>query len=328
MNDNFQQPLWKQKFQQNFTQMKHLADFLELGPSQRQQLLDAPKFPLNLPVRLAEKIAKGDLTDPILKQFIPTVKEQETVPGYMRDPVGDCQAVKGPKLLQKYEGRVLLLCTSACAMHCRYCFRQNFDYSTEDKTFEEELALIAQDLTIHEVILSGGDPLSLPNRVLGTLFRKIDAMTHIKRIRIHTRFIIGIPERIDDELLELMKKSTKQWWFVIHANHPRELDLDVFIALKSLQKLGVIVLCQAVLLRGVNDSAEVLQQLCELLVDNGVLPYYLHQLDPVQGSAHFEVPEDEGKRLIAEISNKLPGYAVPKYVREIAGYPSKTPIYE
>lgn len=326
MLTQFQPALWQQVFRKNFTRIDLLADFLELSAAQRQQLLASPSFSLNLPVRLAQKIGKGDLNDPILKQFLPTIQEKEIAPGYTQDPVGDCRAQEGPKLLRKYQGRVLLVCTSACAMHCRYCFRQNFDYKSEDKTFENEIKMIEQDTSIREVILSGGDPLSLPDWVLSSLLQKIGAIPHVTRIRFHTRFPLGIPERIDDDFVEMIRLVRKQVWFVIHANHPRELDKDVFARLNALQQCGVVVLNQSVLLRGVNDTADILQQLCELLVDNGILPYYLHQLDRVQGAAHFEVPEDEGKRLLAEIATRLPGYAVPKYVREVAGEPGKTPI--
>jgi EF-P beta-lysylation protein EpmB len=315
---------WRQILRANFTNWEKLADFLHL--SDREQIITQKHFPLNLPLRLAEKIEKGNFNDPILRQFLPTIQEKTLSNGFLVDPVGDQPSRCGPKLLHKYQGRVLLVTTSACAMHCRYCFRQNFDYDVVDKTFALELEQIAQDNTIFEVILSGGDPLSLSNRALSTLFEKIESIPHIRRIRFHTRFPIGIPERIDEEFLALIEKARTQIWFVIHCNHPREIDDDIIASLTKLRKLGVNVLNQAVLLKGVNDDVDTLAELCLKLVDHGIIPYYLHQLDRVQGAAHFEVPEMEGIRLIESLQKRLPGYAVPKYVREIAGQPSKTPI--
>lgn len=244
----------------------------------------------------------------------------------MTDPVGDQSFRCGPKLLHKYQGRVLLVTTGACAMNCRFCFRQNFDYDVVDKSFEVELDQIAKDPTIFEVILSGGDPLSLPNRNLASLLKKIASIPHVRRIRFHTRFPIGIPERIDDEFLKMMESSPLQIWFILHCNHPREMDEDVIAAMTQLRKRGVNVLNQGVLLKGVNDDIETLAGLYLTLVDHGIFPYYLHQLDRVQGTAHFEVEEREGVRLMEELQKRLPGYAVPKYVREIAGQPSKTLI--
>jgi EF-P beta-lysylation protein EpmB len=319
-------PLWKQLLLHNFVDIKKLADYLELNETQRATLLMGSRFSLNLPLRLARKITKGDLTDPILRQFLPTLTETIQQPSFIPDPVGDSACRKGQKLLQKYQGRVLLVCTSACAMHCRYCFRQNFEYSTKDKSFDEELKLIAEDPSINEVILSGGDPLSLSNQMLQSLLERLALIPHIRKIRFHTRFPIGIPERIDEGFLEILKAIPLQFWFVIHSNHPRELDSDVLAALKSIQKLGIPVLNQFVLLRGVNDDIHVLYDLCHLLVNHGVMPYYLHQLDRVKGAAHFEVSVNEGKELIQALEKRLPGYAVPKYVAEIPGMPAKTPL--
>lgn len=323
---NFTPCSWKLILRQNFTQLNVLADFLELSFEQRAELMNRKSFPLNLPFRLAQKIQKRTLDDPILKQFIPLLNETEEQKGFVLDPVGDTLSRVEKKLLHKYEGRVLLVCTSACAMHCRYCFRQNFDYDVSNKSFSNEIQLIAEDSSIHEVILSGGDPLSLPDQLLGELLDEIDQIPHIKRIRFHTRFPIGIPERISPAFLALLKNLTKQIWFVIHVNHPKELDKDIFEHLGKLRKIGCLVLNQSVLLKGINDQAETLKELCEMLVDQGIIPYYLHQLDRVQGAAHFEVEEQKGRALIQEISKSLPGYAIPKYVREISGEPYKTPL--
>jgi EF-P beta-lysylation protein EpmB len=320
-------PLWRKILRRNFTDWQKLANYLELTEEQKKHILQHPRFVLSIPERLAAKIRKGNLEDPILRQFLPTTEENNhLLPFFVKDPVGDQNSRCSSKLLHKYQGRVLLICTSACAMHCRYCFRQNFDYDTEGNNFDNELAIIANDPSIHEVILSGGDPLSLSDRVLKALFDKLSQIPHIRRLRFHTRFPIGIPERINNSFLEMLTHVPFQIWFVVHANHPREFDEDILASFKSLRKLGVIILNQSVLLKGVNDDPLVLQELYELLVNNGMIPYYLHQLDRVQGAAHFEVSEDIGMRLIDELSSKLPGYAVPKYVREIAGTSSKTPI--
>ncbi len=318
-------PSWRTILRKNFTRIDALADFLELNEKQRNQLIVRSDFPVHVPFRLAKKMAKGSLEDPLVKQFLPTQQELDVHSQFVLDPVCDVRFQEEGKLLRKYEGRVLLVCTSACAMHCRYCFRQHFAYESS-KTFEVELKQIEQDLSIHEVILSGGDPLSLSDETLGQLLGRLAKFPHIRRIRFHTRFPIGIPERIDEEFLSLIASLPQQVYFIIHCNHPRELDQDIFDRLKALQRLGCLVLNQAVLLKGVNDDVHTLKQLAELLVNNGIIFYYLHQLDRVQGSAHFEVEEEKGRFLITEIAKQLPGYAVPKYVREIAGEPNKTPL--
>jgi EF-P beta-lysylation protein EpmB len=315
---------WKKILRTNFTQVEKLLSYLELDEETKGKVLNKPSFSLNLPIRLAEKIQKNNLNDPILKQFLPTLDETIITSGFVTDPVGDSNCRSAPKMLHKYEGRVLLVTTSACAMHCRYCFRQNFDYETSSGfLFVDELKLIEKDESIHEVILSGGDPLSLSNEVLQNLIQQLEKMPHVRRLRFHTRFPVGIPERIDYDLLKLFDNCHMQIWFVLHINHPNELDVEIFAKLKQVQKTGAIVLNQSVLLNGINDDIDTLVKLSEMLVDRGILPYYLHQLDKVQGACHFEVSEEKGRQLIKEISKKLPGYGVPKYVREIEGKPNK-----
>lgn len=287
--------------------------------------LDTPiptNFPLNIPRRLAEKIDPSDPHDPILLQFLPTHTENQTTPGFANDAVGDKEAQKTPRLLHKYAGRVLLTTTSACAMHCRFCFRRHFPYE-KNPDFTAEIAYIASNPTIHEVILSGGDPLSLSDDTLNKLLTALDAIPHLKLIRFHSRFPIGIPERITPALIDLMH-GKHQRIFVLHCNHPRELDNDILTALK---KLGIPLLNQSVLLKGVNDSYDTLHELFLTLASNGIQPYYLHQLDRVTGTAHFEVSEEKGLALIEQLQNSLPGYAVPKYVREIAGAKCKTVLH-
>lgn len=319
-------PLWRTQLRQNFTKIADLAAFLELTPSQYDTVDASSAFSLNLPRRLANKIAKGSTEDPLFLQFVPLKKEQILDPDFTLDPVQDATFQLEDKLLQKYEARALIIATSACAMHCRFCFRKNFDYQTQDKTFAQELDHIRNDPSLEEIILSGGDPLSLTDEVLGNLLDNLSNIAHVRRIRFHSRFIMGIPERVDISFLRLLRSCPKQIWFINHANHINEFDDDIWQALKNIQQLGIPVLNQTVLLQGVNDSSDALKELCLGLIDHGVTPYYLHQLDEVQGSGHFKVSQKRGHELIASLINTLPGYAVPKYVQEIPNRPSKTPL--
>jgi EF-P beta-lysylation protein EpmB len=318
--------VWRQIQRENIQSLKELSAFLQWDKDLESQAIPKAPFVLNLPIRLARKIGKNTLEDPILKQFLPLKKEEEVVKGFSLDPVGDLSSQKESKLLHKYSGRALLIVSGACAMHCRYCFRKNFPYESSRKDFSHELQIIAQDPSIKEIILSGGDPLSLSTSELEKLLLFLEKIPHIKRIRFHTRFPIGIPERIDDEFLRLLSSVKKQIFFVIHTNHEKELDLDVLASLKKIQMLGIPVLSQSVLLQGINDSVSALKSLFETLADHGILPYYLHQLDKVSGSKHFEVPEEKGKDLMKELSSILSGYSLPKYAKEEAGKPSKTII--
>jgi EF-P beta-lysylation protein EpmB len=320
-------PLWRQIQRENFTDWKKLVNFLQLDTKTAEAaLLTHCSFPLNLPLRLAKKIRLNCWNDPILIQFLPLKQEEEESPLFVLDPVEDKAFRKTPKLLHKYHSRALLLSTSACAMHCRYCFRRHFDYETSDKQFEKELEEIRLDSSLSEILLSGGDPLSLSNRQLEEILKELDKIPHLKRIRFHTRFPLGIPERVDADFLKLLKSCKKQIIFVIHCNHAQEFDKEIIESLRCIQLLGIPILSQSVLLKGVNDHADVLEELFLLLIDNGILPYYLHQLDRVQGSQHFEVPETIGKELIKELQKRLPGYAVPKYVKEEAHLPHKTVV--
>ena len=276
-----------------------------------------------IPPRLRKKIAPGN---PIEKQFVPSDQEKLPMAGFSCNPVGDDEAKLTPRLLKKYHGRCLLLTTSACAMHCRYCFRQHFDYDRGSSDFSEELQAIRNDPTLREIILSGGDPLSLSNNRLSKLIGALDSIDHLKLLRFHTRYPIGIPERIDDDFLNLLANTRLQVWFVIHANCALELDVDVAAALKKIARLGIPLLNQSVLLKGVNDNKTALRSLSERLIEIGIRPYYLHQLDRVAGGAHFEVDPARGLELMEGLRRSLPGYAVPSYVREEAGKPNKSTI--
>jgi len=232
-------------------------------------------------------------------------------------------------VLQKYPHRVLLVVTGACAIHCRYCFRRHFPYAEAPKSlaaWDPALRQIADDDTIHEVILSGGDPLMVRDEVLAELVERIAAIPHVRRLRVHTRLPIVIPSRVDAGLLDWLTDTRLTPWVVVHANHPREIDTEVAEALARLVDAGLPVLNQAVLLRGVNDDAETLTELSERLLACRAMPYYLHQLDRVAGAAHFEVPLPRGRELIEQLRTRLPGFGVPRYVQEIAGELSKSPL--
>lgn len=318
-------PLWRRVQKENFTNVAELADFLELSEENRKRLLLAPKFVLNLPKRLASKIGKNDPTDPIFRQFVPLLDEQIKQPGFTPDPVCDLSFRKEKKLLHKYSGRALLLPTSACAMHCRYCFRQNFPYES-NSDLSQELAYLTTHTDIREVILSGGDPLSLSDAALAQYLNALGAISHIRRIRFHTRFPIGIPERIDASFLALLRSSQKQIYFIIHCNHARELDADVVQALRKIALLGIPLLNQSVLLKGVNDDEETLLNLSEALVDAGVMPYYLNLLDPVEGAGHFKISAARARELLQYVQERMSGYGVPQLAKEEPGARSKTRV--
>ncbi len=316
-------PKWRLIQRENFTHLKPLADFLQLSIQQRRYLKLPAYFSLNLPLRLAKKIEKKNLNDPLLRQFVPFSLEDQETPGFEVDPIQETLFRQETRLLKKYKGRALLLTTSACAMHCRYCFRKSFEYGAVSD-LSNEIKHIQQDPSLHEVILSGGDPFSLSNASLEALLRQLDSFDHLTKIRFHTRFPIGIPERLDHEFIDLISSLRCQIYVVIHCNHPKELDSDVILALQKLRKTGAILLNQAVLLKGVNDNFETQLELHQHLIDSGILPYYLHQLDRAKGTSHFEVSQEKGRQIITYLRSRLPGYAVPSYVQEIAGEPNKT----
>lgn len=249
------------------------------------------------------------------------------IDGGLMDPVGDLAAQRLPGLLQKYHGRVLLVTTGACAVHCRYCFRRHYPYDTAPKTlaaWQPALDEIAADESISEVILSGGDPLTLKDSLLAALAERLAEIPHLRRLRVHTRLPLMIPERVNEELLAWLRGTRLSPVMVIHANHANELSGDAADAVQRLVAAGIPTLNQTVLLRGINDEVETLAALSERLLDLGAMPYYLHQLDRVAGALHFEVPQERGRELVAALRARLPGYAVPRYVQERPGETSKT----
>jgi len=287
-------------------------------------------FPLRVPRGFVARMRRGDPRDPLLRQVLPLEAECLAVEGFVTDPVGDLGAMAVPGVLHKYEGRVLLTATGACAVHCRYCFRRHFPYPDANPAADRwnaALAYIANDESITEVILSGGDPLTLSDRRLADFAKRLETIPSIRRLRLHTRLPIVLPERVNDGLLEWLGDSRLKTVVVVHANHANEIDASVRAALARLKTRGVELFNQSVLLRGVNDNADALAALSEVLFASGVNPYYLHLLDKVQGAAHFEVPEDAACSIMAALSKRLPGYLVPRLVREIPGQPGKVPVF-
>jgi EF-P beta-lysylation protein EpmB len=271
----------------------------------------------------------GDRSDPLLRQVLPLDDEEHLVPGFVLDAVGDAAAGTATGVLQKYRGRALLIATGACAVHCRYCFRRHFPYAEQGAArdgWADAIATIAGDDSIDEVILSGGDPFSLATSKLTELTSALACIPHLKRLRIHTRLPVVLPERVDAGLLAWMTALPWPVTIVIHANHANEIDGAVDAAMGRMRGTGALLLNQSVLLRGVNDSVGALAALSERLHAIGVLPYYLHQLDRVQGAAHFEVDDATALHLHAELSSRLAGYLVPRLVREVAGDPGKRPV--
>jgi EF-P beta-lysylation protein EpmB len=296
---------------------------------ERPAVRAARLFPLFAPRSYIARIERGNPLDPLLRQVLPLEAEEHSPAGFSDDPVGDLAAAKAPGLLHKYHGRVLMVATGACAVHCRYCFRRSFPYDQSPpsaETWSESIRLIAADNSIREVILSGGDPLTIVDPLLAELAERLTAIPHVTRLRIHTRLPIMIPERINDDLLDWLCGARLTPIVVIHANHPAELQGTAADAVSRLVDAGIPVLNQSVLLRGVNDDSETLAALSERLVDLRAMPYYLHQLDRVTGAAHFEVPIARGLELMDGLRARLPGYAVPRYVQEQAGWPHKIPL--
>lgn len=313
-----------------FTRPAELLDFLQLPPDLPALGPDClRKFPLRVPRGFAGRMAKNDPLDPLFLQVWNQPQEALETPGFSTDAVGDLAKQRPGGILHKYQGRALVVATGACAVHCRYCFRRHFPYGellAARDHWRETLHEIAADRSLSEVILSGGDPLSLPDEKLAEFAQGLEFMPHVKRLRIHTRQPIVLPERVDEALLAWLKRGRIKKIMVLHVNHANELDTTVAAALKPITALGIPLLNQSVLLRGVNDSVATLENLSTRLFECGVLPYYLHMLDRVQGAAHFEVPLDHARGLMRGLSARLPGYLVPKLVREDAGAASKTTL--
>ena len=318
---------WQSVMAESVRSPAELCRLLGLDPALAAEARAAADgHPLLVPRPYLARIRPSDPTDPLLLQVLPRAAELTAAPGYDPDPLREAEVQCGPGLLRKYEGRILMVTTRACAVHCRFCFRRHFSCDNVPSTatgWGSALHEIAADRTIHEVILSGGDPLTLPDADLARLVHQLAEIPHVRRLRIHTRLPVLIPQRVNDELIDLARGGGLPAIMVVHVNHPAEIDCHVAGALHRLVDAGIPVLSQSVLLRGINDRSGVLVELYQRLIDLRVIPYYLHQLDPVLGAAHFEAPIATGMRLMAELRARLPGYAVPRYVRETPGGTSK-----
>ncbi len=321
---------WQELLRDAITDPAELIAVLDLDPALVEPARRVTaRFGLKVPRGFVARMRRGDPTDPLLRQVLPLGAEAEEAAGFTSDPVGDLAALAGPGVLHKYAGRALLVTTGACGVHCRYCFRREFPYAEQaagGARHAAALEAIRADPSLREVILSGGDPLSLSNSRLAALSAGLADIPHVERLRIHTRQPVVLPERVDAGLLDWLGGLGLTAVMVLHANHAAEIDGAVEAALRAVAGRGVMLLNQSVLLRGVNDSAAALTALSERLAQVGVVPYYLHLLDRVRGTAHFEVPETEARALVETLRQRLPGYLVPRLVREEPGSGSKTPV--
>ncbi|MDO5506014.1 MAG: EF-P beta-lysylation protein EpmB [Pseudoxanthomonas suwonensis] len=321
---------WKRLWRDAVTDPAELLALLQLPVAGTSLASDGlRRFPLRVPRGFVSRMRAGDRNDPLLRQVLPLDDEDRSVPGFSLDAVGDGAARAGTGLIRKYQGRALLVATGSCAINCRYCFRRHFPYAEETAArdgWAGAVAAIAADPAIHEVILSGGDPLSLATHKLQALTDTLRSIPHLRRLRIHSRLPVVLPERVDGELLGWLHDLPWPVTFVIHANHANEFDASVDGAIAALRAAGCTMLNQAVLLRGVNDSVAALAALSERGFAAGVLPYYLHQLDRVAGTAHFEVDDARARKLHRALAERLSGYLVPRLVREIPGDPGKRPL--
>ncbi|MCC7085240.1 MAG: EF-P beta-lysylation protein EpmB [Pirellulales bacterium] len=321
---------WRQEIKEAIRNPAVLCRLLELPPEFADQAADAAiSFPLFVPRPFAARMRRGDPTDPLLRQVLPVTSENIALNGFTDDPVDDRSAELRVGLIHKYQGRVLMVTTGACAVHCRYCFRRHFPYGEAPKSlaaWEPAFQAIRSDSSIDEVILSGGDPLALVDPFLSQLAQRLAEIPHLRRLRVHSRLPIVIPQRVTDELLAWLRGTRLTPIVVVHVNHPAEIDAATAFALGRFVDAGIPVLNQTVLLRGINDNASILAELCERLVNLRIIPYYLHQLDRVAGAAHFEVPIERGQKIVAKLLSRLPGYAVPRYVQEVAGEGHKMPL--
>lgn len=324
---------WQDELADGVRSVGELLDLLGLRPEQigwtEESAAAADFFALRVPRAFVRRMRPGDPADPLLRQVLPAAAEMQATPGWGHDPLAEAAASPVPGLLHKYSGRVLLVVTGACAVHCRYCFRRHFPYTehrTLDPDFDGALDYVAADPSIREVILSGGDPLSLPDAKLARLARRLEGIPHVQRLRVHTRLPVVLPSRVDETLVSWLTGTRLRPVLVLHVNHGREIDSQFVVWTRRLHRAGIPLLNQAVLLRGVNDSVETQRDLSERLFSAHVMPYYLHIPDRVEGAAHFAVEEETAKGLIWSLSQTLPGYLVPRLVREDPGAAAKTPI--
>jgi EF-P beta-lysylation protein EpmB len=326
-------PAWQRELAAGVASVGELLALLGLPAAAAGEAAEAARaareFALRVPGGFVARMRPGDPRDPLLLQVLAAAAEVEPAAGWGHDPLAEAAAQPVPGVLHKYRGRALLVVTGACAVHCRYCFRRHFPYGERGLTRSAEaraLAWLAGEPTVTEAILSGGDPLTLPDSRLAALAARLAEVPHLVRLRVHTRLPIVLPARVDDALLAWLTGTRMAPVVVVHANHAREIDAAVAAALGRLRAAGVPVLNQSVLLAGVNDSPQALADLSEALFAAGALPYYLHLLDPVAGAAHFDLPQERAVALHAELAARLPGYLVPRLVREVPGALGKVAV--
>ncbi len=319
-----------------FVEQNHWQKLLKQGFRDTHQLLDAlnlshldeihTQFPLRVPLGFVARMQQGDANDPLLLQVLPQARENTFSLGYQQDPVGDKSKSPMPGLIHKYHGRVLITVTGSCAINCRYCFRRHFPYSDHRPDWDKIIDYIKGDPSIKEIIFSGGDPLIAPDYYFEKIIKQLESIPHLTTLRIHSRLPIVLPERLCDDFFAWFAKPKLKPVLVIHCNHPNEINEHVKLFLLKAKNHHITLLNQSVLLKNVNDDANTLKTLSEKLFDSSVLPYYLHQLDKVQGAAHFAVNDNTAHEIIHQLRQHLPGYLVPKLVREIAGWEYKMPL--
>jgi len=310
---------WKNILQQASPSPEELLSELDIEDSSLISRQANQDFPLRVPAGFISKMSKNDPADPLFKQIWPSAEEEIDQTDFSKDPLNEVKCQATPGLLHKYHGRVLLVLTGACAIHCRYCFRRHFPYSDSNpsgENLQKAIEYLQKETSVTEVILSGGDPLSISDERLSELVSRLAEIPHLKRLRIHTRFPVVVPERINDACLDWLSSTQLQLAIVLHVNHANELDKSVEQAVLKLRNRNISLFNQSVLLKGINDSAEALVALSEALYSYGIIPYYLHLLDPVSGASHFEVGESSARLLMQDIQKRLPGYLIPRLVRE------------
>lgn len=321
---------WQKQLAQSITDPLELLKILHIDAHHFHHFTQAHAlFPIKAPRCYVDKMKLGDVNDPLLLQIMGTQHELSSPQGFNKDPVGDLHTMPVAGLLHKYPHRILLITTGACAVHCRYCFRRHFPYDenlSARNNWYDAVNYVQQHNDISEVILSGGDPLVLSDAKLADLISQLDNIPHLQRLRIHSRLPVVLPDRITDGLLQLLSNSRLDICIIIHANHRQELGADECDALKKLAQVASL-LNQSVLLKNINDSVDAQIELNERLFSCKVIPYYLHLLDPVEGAAHFDVHEPQAIEIMQQLKVNLPGYLVPRLVREIPGEGSKVPVF-
>lgn len=325
---------WQKELQNSFSDVQTFLNYLQIDTDSPHIASHGQRvMPMRVPISFAQRIRKNDLEDPLLRQVLPSLAEDQyhSDDNFTQDPLSESDYLPQTGVLHKYRGRALLVINGSCAIHCRYCFRREFDYRTNvpsKKAWRKTFDYLENDPSIEEIILSGGDPLLMSDDYLKFFIDHLTALSHIKRIRFHTRIPVVLPSRITPQLLNILNDHHLQSVIVVHVNHPAEIDSDVKTTLNTLRSNHHTLLNQSTLLKGVNDDALTIAQLSETLFDSGVLPYYMHLLDQVRGSQHFFISLQSAIHIYKQVQSLLSGYLVPRFVKEYPGQPHKTHIYQ